>query len=246
MRALEPTPGYRMNVLIRRRPGVTRDELVANWFANHMLAVVKSMAGAALAGQPHAHRYIATLFDAPAQAAPAWDGIAQLWWKINLPKPKEPHGTKPADTFQQKAMPYMPWMVREHVVIDGALAVTPNTLNEPFPFTRSGFHKLTYLLKTKPGADRDAFVRHYLEVHAPGSVGALTRAGCARYVVAFSVDPVNEEFGAHTELWMPSAEAVAKAQSEMKPDGIERFLDAEKSLLFTSGTEMVGIPGAGL
>jgi hypothetical protein len=243
MAALAATPGYRMNVLIRRRPGVTRDELVANWFANHMPAVVKSMAGEALAGRPHATRYIATLFDAPAHGAAAWDGIAQLWWPIHVPKPKEPHGTKPVDTFQQKAMPYMPWMVREHVVIDGKLPVTPNTLNEPCPFTRAGFHKVTYLLKAKPGADHDALVRHYLEVHAPDSVDALVRAGCTRYVVAFSVDPVNEEFAAHTELWMPSAEALAQAQSALKPDGIERFLDAEKSLVFTSATEMVGIPG---
>jgi hypothetical protein len=42
---------------------------------------------------------------------------------------------------------------------------------------------------------------------------------------------------------MPSADALAQAQSAMKPDGIERFLDAEKSLVFTSATEMVGIPG---
>ena len=243
MPALELSPGYRMNVLIRRRPGVTRDELVANWFSNHMPAVVKSMAGEALAGRPHAHRYIATLFDAPAQEAPAWDGIAQLWWKINLPKPKEPHGTKPMDTFQQKAMPYMPWMVRECIVLGGELPVTPNTLNEPYPFTRSGFHKVTYLMKTKPGADHDAFLRHYLEIHAPGAAKPLAAAGCTRYVVAFSVDPVNEEFAAHTELWLPNASALAAAQREMKPDGIERFLDAEKSLVFTSGTEMVGIPG---
>jgi hypothetical protein len=243
MAALDPTPGYRMNVLIRRRPGVTRDELVANWFANHMPGVVKGMAGAALAGRPHAHRYIATLFDAPTERALAWDGIAQLWWLIHPPKPKQPHGTQPVDTFQEKAEPYLPWMVREHVVIDGALPVTPNRLNEPYPFTRSGFHKLTYLLKTKPGADHDAFVRHYLEVHAPGAVPALMRAGCTRYVVAFSLDPASEEFAAHTELWLPSADAHAAAQRELKPDGIERFLDAEKSLAFTSATEMVGIPG---
>lgn len=242
MGSIEATPGYRMNVLIRRRAGVTRDELVANWFANHMPAVVRGMAAQALAGRPHAHRYVATLFDPPAQGAPAWDGIAQLWWKQSLPKPKEPHGTRPADTFQQKAEPYLPWWVREYVVLDGALPVTPNTLNDPFPFTRSGFFKVTYLIKTQPGVDHEAYVRHYLEVHAPGSVPAIQAAGGFRYVVAHSVDPRAEEFASVAEIYFPSAEAWARTQGETKPDGIERFIDAERTLVFTSGTEMVGIP----
>ena len=236
------TPGYRMNVLIRRRAGITRDELVTNWFANHMPAVVRRMAAHADAGKPHAHRYIATLFDPPAEGAPVWDGIAQLWWKANLPKPKEPIGTKPADTFQQKALPYMPWMVREHVVLDGALPVTPNTLNEAFPFTRSGFFKVTFLIKTKPAIDHGAFVRHYLEVHAPNGAERIVAAGGFRYVVAHSVDPQSEEFASHAEVWFPDAEAWARSQRDQKPDGIEKFIDSDRSLVFTSRTEMVGIP----
>jgi hypothetical protein len=243
MATIEATPGYRMNVLIRRRSGVTRDELVANWFANHMPAVVRRMEAHAREGKPHARRYIATLFDPPAQGPPAWDGMAQLWWKANLPKPKEPIGTKPADTFQQKVSPYMPWMVREYVVLDGALPVTPNTLNDPFPFTRSGFFKVTFLIKTKPGVDNAAFVRHYLEVHAPNGARAIAAAGGYRYVVAHSVDPQNEEFASHAEVWFADAEGWARSQGETKPDGIEQFIDAERSLVFTSGTEMVGIPG---
>ena len=49
----EATPGYRTYVLILRRAGVTRDELGANWFANHMPAVVRGVAPQALAGRPH-------------------------------------------------------------------------------------------------------------------------------------------------------------------------------------------------
>lgn len=238
------TPGYRMNVLIRRRSGVSRDELVANWFANHMPGVVKAMANAALAGQPHAHRYIATLFDAPANGGvPVWDGIAQLWWQQNLGKPPQPHGTKPVDTFQQKAEPYLPWWVREYIVLDGALPLAPNTLNEPFPCTRSGFFKSSFLMKAKPGADLDAFFAHWIGPHAANVASVLKAVGGFRYVIALSTEPREEEFCGHAEVYFPNAEAHQRFQRELKPDGMERWMDAERSLSFASGTEMVGIPG---
>jgi hypothetical protein len=241
--AVDATPGYRMNVLIRRRAGVTRDELVANWFANHMPGVVKAMANAALAGQPHAHRYIATLFDASAEAAPAWDGIAQLWWNQNLGKPAQPHGAKPVDTFQQKAEPYLPWWVREFVVLDGSLPLAPNTLNEPYPCTRSGFFKVSFLMKTQPGADHDAFFAHWLGVHAANVAGAMKAVGGFRYVVAQTLDLAAEEFAGHAELWFPNAEGWARFREQIRPDGMERWVDGGSTLAFTSTTELVGIPG---
>ncbi|HEY8122043.1 MAG TPA: EthD domain-containing protein [Myxococcota bacterium] len=243
--AIAATPGYRMNVLIRRRANVSRDELVANWFANHMPAVVRAMANAALAGRPHATRYIATLFDADprASAPPAWDGIAQLWWKQNLGKPEQPHGTRPADTFQQKAEPYSPWWVREYVVLDGALPLAPNTLNEPFPCSRSGFFKVTALVKAQPGADCDALFAHWLNVHAANVQAALKDAGGFRYVIAHSVEPRAEEFAGMAELYFPNAEAWAQFAKTVKPDGMERWVDAAGSLRLTGATELVGIPG---
>ena len=45
--AVKATDGFRMNVLIRRRGGVSREELIANWFANHMPAVIKNAAASA-------------------------------------------------------------------------------------------------------------------------------------------------------------------------------------------------------
>jgi hypothetical protein len=240
MPPIEATPGYRMNVLIRRRAGVSRDELVANWFANHMPGVVKAMANAALAGQPHAHRYIATLFDPPASGPPAWDGIAQLWWKQNLGKPEQPHGTKPVDTFQQKAEPYLPWWVREYVVMDGALPLARNTLNEPFPCTRSGFFKVTFLMKLLPGTDGASFFSHWLGVHAPNVASHLKSVGGFRYVIAHTLDLAAEEFAGMAELYLPDAEAWARLQQAVKPDGMERWVDPAGTLRFTSSTEMVG------
>jgi len=132
------TPGAKMMYLIKRRPDATRAELIAHWFANHMPGVINNQAAAAEQGRLHARRYIATVYDPPPDRDPAWDGVAQLWFDQALPQPKTAHGTTPRDTFQQKAQPYLPWATTEHVVIDGELATTPNTLNEPFPCTRSG------------------------------------------------------------------------------------------------------------
>ena len=82
--------------------------------------------------RPHAKRYIATLFDADASGGHPWDGVAQLWWPRVLPRPDTPMGTEPTDTFQQKALPYVPWPTTEYVVMDGGerLAVEPLTLND--------------------------------------------------------------------------------------------------------------------
>jgi hypothetical protein len=208
-----------------------------------MPAVVRGMGAQALAGRPHAHRYIATLFDPSPDGSAAWDGVAQLWFKQNLRRPDVPHGTKPVDTFQQKAEPYMPWMVREYVVVDGALPVTPNTLNDPFPFTRSGFFKATYLVKAGAGVDAEAFFAHWLDVHAPNVQAGMQAVGGFRYVVAQSVEPKAEEFAGMAELYFPDAEAWARLNREVKPDGLERFVDGPGTLVFTSRTEMVGIPG---
>ena len=239
------TLGYRMNVLIRRRADVSREELVANWFANHMPGLVKAMGAAALAGKPHATRYITTLFDANTKGEYPWDGMAQLWWPINLPKPATAHGTKPADTFQQKAAPYMPWMVREYVVIDdaGRLPNTPNTLNEAFPFSRSGFFKTTILLKTKHGADDAAFFAHWLNVHVPSVVQLMRQFGGFRYVVAHSVEPAIEDYTGMAELYFESAEGWAQFRAGSTPDGMEQFMEPGGYSVFTGNTQFVGIPG---
>ena len=134
-------PGAKMMYLIKRRPGATREDLVVNWFANHMPAVIQGQKDAEAAGKSHARRYIACLFQEDAEGEFPRDGVAQLWWDRALPAPDVPFGTTPSDTFQQKAEPYVPWATTEYVVMDGSerLRVEPNTLNAPFPCTRSRF-----------------------------------------------------------------------------------------------------------
>ena len=241
---MESTPGAKMMYLIRRRAATSREELVAHWFANHMPSVIASAHAAAAKGRMHARRYIATLFNADKTGNRPWDGVAQLWWPRALPKPAAPFGFEPRDTFQQKAEPYMPWATREYVVVDGGerLDTSPLTLNAPYPMTRSGFLKVTYLVAVKPETDFAALFRHWLEVHVPNVQATLAAVGGFRYVVSHSLEPGEEAYAGMAELYFEDEEGWRGYRSAIKPDGMERWVDGEKMLVLRAQTEMVGIP----
>ncbi len=234
------TLGVKIIYLIRRRPGATREELIAHWFANHMPDVIANQQRSVAAGRRHAKRYIATLFDAdPIQT---WDGMAQLWWDEALPIPKAPHGTTPTDSFQEKAEPYLPWVTEEYVVIDGALPVRPLTLNTPFPCTRSGFYKKSFLVKAKPDTDYGAMFAHWIDVHVPNVRATMEEAGGFRYCVSHSVNPETEPYAGLAELYFPDRSGWEKYKQINRPDGMENFIDVGGLYTPGSGTEMIGIP----
>lgn len=237
------TPGAKMMYLIKARPTTSREELVAHWFANHMPLVIAAQHAAAAAGRLHATRYVATLFDADRDGNRVWDGVAQLWWERALPRPEQPHGTVPTDSFQEKAEPYVPWATTEYVVIDGSerLPVVPLTLNPPFPCTRSGFHKVTFLVGTQPGADCEALFDHWLDVHIPNVRSVMEQVGGFRYVVSHSITPGSEPYAGMAELYFPDATAWTQFRDTIEPDGMERWTDASRTVVLRSGTEMIGI-----
>ena len=238
------TPGAKMMYLIKRKPETSREELVVHWFANHMPAVIQSQKDGAARKRMHATRYIATLFDADASGAHPWDGVAQLWWPRALPKPASGFGAEPRDTFQQKAEPYMPWATREYVVLDGSehLSAAPLTLNAPYPMTRSGFFKVTFLVATKPGTDYDTLFEHWLKVHVPNVSAVMQAVNGFRYVVSHSIEPAAESYAGMAELYFHDAEGWAAYRHAIKADGMERWVDAERMHVLRAQTEMVGIP----
>jgi hypothetical protein len=238
----QPTPGAKMMFLIRRRAGTSREELIAHWFANHMPGVIRSQEQAAAAGRPFAWRYIATLFDAG--AGHDWDGVAQLWWDRPLPRPQKPFGVTPRDSFQEKAEPYMSWATVEYVIVDGSehLPVAPLTLNEPFPTTRCGFHKITILVAAQTDSDFEAFFRHWLTVHVANVEAALIRAGGFRYVVSLSLEPHHEPYAGMTELYFHEPDGWSRLRETIEADGMERWIDAAHTRVFPATTEMIGIP----
>ncbi len=228
--------------LIKRRPGTSREELIANWFANHMPDVIASQHRQAERGGMYAHRYIATLYQPDADGNQAWDGVAQLWWSEAPPASPEPHGTEPRDTFQQKAEPYVPWATTEYVVVDGSLPVTPNTLNDPYPFTRSGFVKVTALVAAKPNIDVDAFYAYWLGPHAGNVADAVRAAGGLRYVISLSDDLDEARYAGMAELYFPDHESLARYREIFERDEMDTWVDRDRSETLLSSTEMVGIP----
>ncbi|MCY3623627.1 MAG: EthD domain-containing protein [Gammaproteobacteria bacterium] len=241
---MDQTPGAKMMYLIKRKPETSREELVAHWFANHMPAVIQSQKDGAQRGRPHARRYFATLYDANSAGEHPWDGVAQLWWPRPLPKPKTGFGAEPRDTFQQKAEPYMPWATTEYVVIDGSehLDTEPLTLDAPYPMTRSGFHKVTYLVAAKPDTDYDEFFAHWLNIHVPNVKATMEAVGGFRYVVSHSIDPANEPYAGMAELYYHDPEDSLRWRETIEADGMEKWIDGERMLILSSQMEMVGIP----
>lgn len=238
------TRGARMNYLIKRKPTTSREELVAHWFANHMPGVIAWHHEVNGTGQPIFWRYIATLFDATSAGEHPWDGVAQLWWDEPQPRPEVAHGAEPTDSFQEKAEPYVPWATTEYVIVDGSdrLPVQPLTLNAPFPTTRSGFCKLTFLLRAKAGSDYAAFFDHWLDVHVPNVQSVMARTGGFRYVVSQSLEPELEPYAGMAEVYFPDRASADQFRDTIEADGMERWVDPEGTLVLRSHTEMVGVP----
>ncbi len=241
--SVEATPGVRMNYLIKRRPTTSREELVAHWFANHMPGVIAGQAAAAEKGSLHARRYIATLYGADRSGNHPWDGVAQLWFDEALPSPDRPHGDPPRDSFQERVEPYVPWATREYVVIDGddKLPVVPLTLNDPFPTTRSGFLKVTFLVGAKEGVDYDAFFAHWLDVHRSNVQSVMEQAGGWRYTIAHSLDPAGEPYAGMAELYFDDVDGWKRYRSLIQPDGMEQWASDAGTVVLRAQTEMVGI-----
>jgi len=251
---LVTTQGVKMLYLIKRRPTASREELVMHWFKNHMPAVIKRQQDAKAAGHPYAWRYIAALFDANSEGKYPWDGIAQLWMSDSyqearqldkkLRHPDVPLGSIPTDTFQEKALPYLPWATREYVVIDGSnhLSTDPLSLNEPYPSTRSGFLRISFLVKAKPNTDYETFFTHWLNVHVPNVKGIMDWTGGFRYVVSHSMEPAEVPYAGLAELYFHDPDGWDRYRELIKSDGMEEWVDPAGMQVLRSTTEMIGIP----
>ena len=244
--SISTTPGAKMMFMIRRREDASRDEMIAHWYKNHMPGVVQAQQDAEAAGRRPARKYLVTLFNGERGKQvprPTYDGMAQLWFDKPLRKPSGPMFTEPRDTFDQKVEPFVPWATTEHVVINGAedLPVEPLTLNEPFPTTRSGLFKVTFLVKAKDGVDWAEFFGVWLHDHAPNVKETMHKVGGLRYVVSHSMDPDDEPYAGMAELYFRDPSGWARYGETVTPDAFGPMVNAESLTWFGSDTQLIGI-----
>lgn len=223
-----------MMYLVKRRPGTSREELIAYWFAHHMPFTIKAMGD-------KGSGYIGTVYD---DNDYPWDGVAQMFMDKPLKTPVEGHGYRPSDSFHEHVQPYFGWATREYVFIDGSehLPVRPLTLGDPFPTSRSGFFKVTYLVKAKPGVDHEALSEHWLSMHAPNVAENMIRAGGFRTVIGLSLYPEAAPYAGMAELYFHDRSAWNRYRETFQPDGMAQWVSDEGSLTLHAQTEFVGIP----
>ena len=82
---------------------------------------------------------------------------------------------------------------------------------------------------------------HWLDVHALNVQETLAKVGGFRYAVSLSIDLEHAPYAGMAELYFPDAAAQAAFWEVLEPDGFETWADADKTLRFRCGTEMVGI-----
>jgi hypothetical protein len=158
--------------------------------------------------------------------------------------PEVPHGTKPTDTFQQKSEPYMPWATTEYEAMDGSgnLEVEPLTLNEPCPCTRSGFYKVSFLVKAQEGFDFVEFYSHWLNAHLPNVRSTMEKVEGFRYVLSHSIEPQVEPYAGLVVLYFHDETGWARYTQAISPDGMEEWVDPAGTLVLSGNTEMIGLP----
>jgi len=115
-------------------------------------------------------------------------------------------------------------------------------LNEPYPSSRSGFLRISFLVKAKPGTDYEAFFTHWLNVHVPNVKNIMNWVGGFRHIVSHSVEPTEAPYAGLAEIYFHDASGWDRYRELIKPDGMEEWVDPAGMQILRGSTEMIGIP----
>jgi uncharacterized protein (TIGR02118 family) len=164
----------RLVFVLRRRPEMTRDDFQTYWLRTHapLVAGVADVLGITRYQQVH------TVSQDSTRAAAPFDGVAELWFDTARAtgSPDEQRAAAAmlledeARFIDLSASPI--WFATEHVMADG-----------PADGLRS-----TTAVRRKAGLTREAFRRHWAEVHGPLAVARPDVFGITRYVQMHTPD----------------------------------------------------------
>ncbi|MFN0088897.1 MAG: EthD domain-containing protein [Acidimicrobiales bacterium] len=210
-------PWLKMLFPLRRRPGVTHEQLVSYWREVHMPRVVAHLTP---------NRYSVTLFDQRPDTP--FDGMASVTYDDPDRARREQGRRMPVevadDGFGDLVEPASRLETTEHVIVDG-----------PRP---EGACKLTGLVAAGPGLSLAEGWRLWLDVHAPNVAKGFTDGGGLRYVVNLADQNRGEPpFLGAAELWFSDRDAARRHLAQVPPD---EFLTVTKPLLLP-GIEVIGI-----
>jgi len=187
---------------VRRRDGVPHEELVDAWRDEHIPNVVRDLAP---------DHYAVTFFRQ--REGTPFDGMAVLTFDDAdrgraAWAPTDPPKGCFRDALTERAAPRaFVFDATEHVQVDGP---------------RGPFKSVSFVAK-RPGTSMEAFVRHWLDVHAPNVVGAASGLGDGfRYVVSVGEGLADDApYHGIAELYYADREAWKAHGRALGPDGFE-------------------------
>lgn len=207
-----------MHFPIRRRDGVSHDQVVGHWRDVHMPAVVAHMTP---------RSYAVTIFDQQGGTA-SYDGMASITYDDLAVARREQVTDMPAgvagDGFGRLIRRSSRLECTRHVIVDG-----------PRP---AGAHKVVGLVGIGDAVTTVEAWRCWLDEHAPHVARGFEANGGLRYVV--SLADRNEDEAAFlgvAELWFESRAAARSHLAGVAPD---RF-GAITTATILHGTEVIGI-----
>lgn len=208
-----------MHFPIRRRDGVSHDELVRHWREVHMPAVVAHMTP---------RSYAVTIFHQRGGTA-AYDGMASVTYDDVALARREQVTDMPAgvagDGFGRLIRRSPRLECTRHVIVDGPRPV--------------GCHKVVGLVALGEGCTRHEGWRLWLGEHAPHVAQGFEAHGGLRYVVSLADRNEDElPFLGVAELWFEDRTAARAHLLGVAPDQFGRVTSAT----ILHGVEVIGIP----
>lgn len=182
--------------VIRRREGVSHEQLVAHWMDPHAPGVRTHL-------QPD--RYAVTVFD-PRDGRAKYDGMAVLGYddaeRAEARAASDGAAEVARDGFLQLIERPTRLTVQEHVIVPGPTDARPASAEE-----RNSAFKMTFLVSAREGVDAERIRTHWLELHAPNVKSNFVASGGVRYVVNLVVNLPEGGIIGVPELWYRDREA---------------------------------------
>ena len=203
---------------LRRRTGVSHEEVVECWRSVHMPRVIEHLTP---------NQYSVTFFNQGDNTS--FDGMASITYDDHqLARHEQGRRMTSAvaqDGFGDLVEPANRLETTEHVIVPG-----------PRP---ADAHKVTALVKLLDGGDAEAARDAWLRLHAPNVAAGFEAAGGLRYVVSIADQHRSEPpFLGAAELWFRDRAAARAHFSAVAPDP---FMDLTVAELL-HGVEVIGIP----